>query len=374
MPVRRLALFTMLVHWVGSCAGLSCAQESKSLRVYFIGNSVTDTINYGGLEKLAAARGYRLVWGRDTIPGAPLEWIWEHPLQGFQQVPFGYFPQALTEHSWDVLCLQPFDRHIEGNKGDLAMVRKFVAMALPKSPNLQVYVYARWPRRDQDGALDYGRQWLRKYTGGWDNSNETKDYFERLVAELRRALPGLKKPVLMVPVGHVMHELDRRMRAGQMSGISRIDQVYRDQIHLDHVGRYIVACTFFATFYGQDPTGLPTEPYGSMDPDLAKVIQETAWSIVSTHALSGVVAQLPVEQSPVATGTPVAPEMKTSPAPSPPKPQPLSRDQRYRQLVVGTWEDDYQGKRTMVLKPDGTGTMLVELSGMQAALFAAPAV
>ncbi len=43
---------------------------------------------------------------------------------------------------------------------------------------------------------------------------------------------------------------------------------------------------------------------------------------------------------------------------------------QYRQLVVGTWEDDYQGKRTMTLKEDGTGTMIVELSGMQATLFA----
>jgi hypothetical protein len=46
------------------------------------------------------------------------------------------------------------------------------------------------------------------------------------------------------------------------------------------------------------------------------------------------------------------------------------QDERYRQLVVGTWEDDYQGHRTMTLCEDGTGTMIVELSGMQATLFA----
>lgn len=46
-------------------------------------------------------------------------------------------------------------------------------------------------------------------------------------------------------------------------------------------------------------------------------------------------------------------------------------DARDRAAVLGTWEDDYQGKRTMTLKEDGTGTMLVELSGMSATLFAA---
>ena len=39
-------------------------------------------------------------------------------------------------------------------------------------------------------------------------------------------------------------------------------------------------------------------------------------------------------------------------------------------MVVGVWEDDYQGKRTMTLREDGTGTMVVELNGWRAALSA----
>ncbi len=45
-------------------------------------------------------------------------------------------------------------------------------------------------------------------------------------------------------------------------------------------------------------------------------------------------------------------------------------DQRYRQMVVGTWEDDYQGKRVMQIRSDGTATMDVTLSGLKATLFA----
>lgn len=45
-------------------------------------------------------------------------------------------------------------------------------------------------------------------------------------------------------------------------------------------------------------------------------------------------------------------------------------DTALRRLVVGTWEDDYQGHRTMTLRPDGTGEMIVELSGLKATLFA----
>ncbi len=47
-----------------------------------------------------------------------------------------------------------------------------------------------------------------------------------------------------------------------------------------------------------------------------------------------------------------------------------AKDAQQRRLVIGTWEDDYQGKRTMTLKDDGTGTMIVDLKGVKAALFA----
>jgi hypothetical protein len=50
--------------------------------------------------------------------------------------------------------------------------------------------------------------------------------------------------------------------------------------------------------------------------------------------------------------------------------QPDDPDARQRKFVIGTWEDEYQGKRTMTLNNDGTGTMAVELSGWRAALSA----
>ncbi len=49
---------------------------------------------------------------------------------------------------------------------------------------------------------------------------------------------------------------------------------------------------------------------------------------------------------------------------------PNDSDSKFRRMVVGTWTDTYQGKRTMTLNEDGTGTMVVELSGWRAALSA----
>ncbi len=47
-----------------------------------------------------------------------------------------------------------------------------------------------------------------------------------------------------------------------------------------------------------------------------------------------------------------------------------SRDEHLRRRVIGAWQDDYQGRRTKTLDEDGTGTMVVELDGMRARLFA----
>lgn len=40
-------------------------------------------------------------------------------------------------------------------------------------------------------------------------------------------------------------------------------------------------------------------------------------------------------------------------------------------LMTGVWEDDYKGHRTLTLRLDGSGSMVVELDGLAATLFAA---
>jgi hypothetical protein len=65
--LRSLFCFTFL------CQLSLQATAADSLRVYFIGNSVTDTVRYSGLAKLVEAGGLKMDWGRTMIPGAPLE-------------------------------------------------------------------------------------------------------------------------------------------------------------------------------------------------------------------------------------------------------------------------------------------------------------
>ncbi len=70
----------------------------------------------------------------------------------------------------------------------------------------------------------YAGRWTAKYTGGWDLTNEGRDYFDQLLAEVRKEISFLKKRVLLVPVGHVMAALDEQMKADQVPGYRSINQ------------------------------------------------------------------------------------------------------------------------------------------------------
>ena len=48
----------------------------------------------------------------------------------------------------------------------------------------------------------------------------------------------------------------------------------------------------------------------------------------------------------------------------------LERLSDVERSMLETWEDDYKGHRTLTLNADGTGTMVVELDGLAATLFA----
>ena len=101
---RRTGLIVTAVFLAG-LGPAPVVRAETPVRVYFIGNSVTDTINYRALAELAENRGHKHVWGRHMIPGAPLQWIWQHPKDGFQEQPFGHYPTALADHQLSRMAL-----------------------------------------------------------------------------------------------------------------------------------------------------------------------------------------------------------------------------------------------------------------------------
>jgi Ca2+-binding RTX toxin-like protein len=260
--------------------------DKPMFNLYMIGNSLTDEVLYQGFYELVGSQNVALNWGRHMIPGAPLDWIWNNPNSGFQQQPYGYYPQALSSFSWNAITLQPYDRLLNS---DVSSVQQYLDLLAPNSPDADIFIFAQWPRFE---GQDWETQWLRPYTGGWDGTFRTKDYYETLT----RTLQGmdLDANVYMIPVGHVMHALHQKMQAGLVPGYTSITQLYADNTHLNSVGSYIVATTFYATLFRTSPVGLPVPAaYQADQPisaDLAAIIQRTAWDVVTAIPISGVVS------------------------------------------------------------------------------------
>jgi hypothetical protein len=134
---------------------------------------------------------------------------------------------------------------------------------------------------------DYNVRWNGIYTGGFGNL-ETASFFESLVTQARANTPFLNRPVLLVPVGYVFADLHQQMQNGKIDGFLDIHQIYKDAIHLNEIGSYIVRMTYYATIMKRSPVGLSSEGIAGLEPAFVQQIQETVWRIVRSHPLSGV--------------------------------------------------------------------------------------
>ena len=91
-----------------SCLILLMAASSvcadQPLAIFHVGNSLTDQAY--GMHDIAEARGHDTKFGRHMIPGAPLQWLWEHRDKGFR-TPDGKKPadDILKDDKWD--CADP---------------------------------------------------------------------------------------------------------------------------------------------------------------------------------------------------------------------------------------------------------------------------
>lgn len=324
-----IGVFSLLV--------MSMSARATELRVYHIGNSVTDTLRYSALKAMVQAnpdRGMVYQYGRHTIPGSPLEYIWNTPRGGSVEPSGQWYDVALPSSTWDVLTLQPFDRPLTN---DMDYAQRFINLVrtFPANSNTQIYVYSRWPRRERVAPgvsqwlpINYAAAWATTYNPSSTaiNNLENQDYFEQLLAGLRTQNAGSSPEIRMVPVGDVLLEIDQRLRDGRIRGITGntlftetpgvldINILYPDGIHFGNLGQFIVGTTFYATLFRDDPTGLIVPnayklasdnpafrsadfnfPGVILDPNLPSItdqtildIQQAVWDVVRTHPYSGI--------------------------------------------------------------------------------------
>lgn len=271
-----------LILLIATLAGI--AQATEPVAIFHVGNSLTDQAY--GMHDIAKARGHKTKFGRHMIPGAPLEWLWNHRAEGFRE-PAGNMPadEILKSSKWDVLILQPFGRPAENA---IEYGAKYAAAAYAGNPECQVYVFQNYPEIGKE--LEKAGQWDERWLSETDTRGRA--HFEKVAAGISAQFPD-KKPVRIIPVGEVMYRLHLLMKEGKLPGFQHIADLYADGVHLKSEGKYLEAVTHYAAVFRDDPhdciiSGLRfwKGPY-SVDKEFAEVV----WDVVAE------VTQVPVERA-----------------------------------------------------------------------------
>jgi len=205
-------------------------------------------------------------------------------------------PKKFFAGKWDAVVIQIFGSRLHhvtdrmwGSRfdgpvdvGDVASASDIIRIFLKKNPKGKVFIYTVWPSMqsgkvppddqlppwalvmkkrsgrirtaefpDRDG-FDYAVQWEKPYKGDFDkpwigNICRTRDYTNKVFEGIKKGFPDLWKQerLVRIPGGELFFELDKRMRAGEMPGISTIKDFYTDVQHIRAgLAAYSIAALF----------------------------------------------------------------------------------------------------------------------------------
>jgi hypothetical protein len=305
--------------WLGRvtcCFAQPATAPSGEVSVYHVGNSLTGDL-ISEFPKIAtphaATRDRTYQWGVHFRPATSLTFIYANPsaprsasiratnADGYTWKAVGadgYVPwtTALPGNHWDVVTLQSWQDDSKATmETDTAAFNGMIAAARTRADNASTrfYVYAAWPAVKYDDFDSYSIAFLAHTPNDPTAlAAPTRDYFRHLVDSVRRTNPDVE----MIPAGEVLYALDRKMRAGRFEHFTSVQQLHRDVIHLNSIGKNVAAWTAYATIFKKSPVGLPNHIHADKDyppfknvtdisPADLRVMQETVWEVVTSSEL-----------------------------------------------------------------------------------------
>lgn len=165
-------------------------------------------------------------------------------------------------------------------------VAAWAGLAWQSNPETQVFIYETWHNLKSGTGVtipdDPGGDvpWL-------DRVRADLPVWQGLTEAANAARPPAAPPVRLIPAGQAMALAAKAAAAGDLPGITRIEDLFTDDIHPNGRGTYLVAMVHLAALTGQSPEGLPPmlgRRWQSRDAvvsdDLARALQRIAWQAV----------------------------------------------------------------------------------------------
>ena len=264
-------------------------KEVPTIRTFHIGNSLTDTVD-GWLKPVSTSAGRKLDFHRFTIPGAPTDWLWEHPGKDGN----ANYREAFTKLApIDHLFTQPFAGHDRSITNEAEFSGKFYSLCREKSPKVQCWLYVQWPpikfddrwSKAEGSASKLGLKPAKTWQDGC--ANHVK-YTEAVRNRIDADLPGVK-PVRIVPGGSVLARLKTEIDAGMVPGMTDFfAETFSDDLHLSSKGRYLVSLVHDACIFGKQAEGNPDPFKSGLTPEQIQRFRVIAWETAKDYRWAGI--------------------------------------------------------------------------------------
>jgi hypothetical protein len=260
----------------------------RAVRTFHIGNSLTDTVD-GWLKPVAESAGKAIDFHRFTIPGAPTDWLWNHPGSGFgdSRYPEAFFALAPIDH----IVTQPFAGHNRAIDNEADHSGRFFDACRKHSPEVQACLYVQWPGPDFKDLWSQGKGAasslnLKPATTWQEGVANHVAYTEAVRKLMDDTHEG--KPVLVIPGGSALAALKTEVDNGRVPGMTDFfRETFADGIHLTPKGRYLVALVHYACIYKESPEGKTSSLHSGLTAEQNAIFQRLAWGAVKDYQWSG---------------------------------------------------------------------------------------
>lgn len=273
------------------------AQEDD---VFFLGHSLVNFDMPSIFSKISASKNKSLEYEQQVMNGASLNSNFVNYASA-QGTPYTTALSSGKYENFVVTEAVPLLNHLQWSDTYVTAVN-FLDYAREHQPNIRFYIYETW-HCINTGRSDTTIVGLPSGQECWYDNADSLLWQARLLDDFKlwRGIVDTVRSrtsyssVFMIPVGQAMHKLSLLIESDQLPGLQSFRDLFRDDIHLNLLGNYYVACVMFAALFGESPEGSDTsleDNYGNfwftVNAEVAAKMQKAAWETVCEQPYSGV--------------------------------------------------------------------------------------